>query len=536
MLNAIITNDPGASFQINGPVSFNYNGGTPRFDNSGTFIPSPSGTTAFNGIVFNNYKAINLSSGILAFNSPYADNSNSVLNYFLSGNLPGVSYGQLQVPGSVTLAGTLAVSLTNHYIPTTNDSFTVLTAGSRSGNFASFNYSSNGLTLSLSNTPTAEIVQVTSVSLQQSNLPAPLGVISWWRAENDATDAAGTNNGTLTNGAGFAAGKVGQSFLLDGINDYVTVPDSASLRPASVTLEAWVKIASTNGIQLIFAKPLGSASLDSYGLALQNGVPLAAICDNSGFGTFVTAPTPLVTGQWYHLAFTFDAATQQQVLYVNGAPVAAANAGKSMAYDTHPLLLGADIENEIPGYTLNGQIDEATIYNRALQSGEIASIYNVGANGKLGVDLGLPVLYMDGVSSTSGRLYWSTNYPDFHLQYNTTLAASNWAASGRTPVVIGTNFVVTNSLTSAQKYYRLSSGSAPYTPPPPTLAIQPVSSSLVRLLWPVNDDQPFLLQSAASPNSLSWAPVSATPAVSGANNVVTNAISGPQRFFRLSNQ
>ena len=72
----------------------------------------------------------------------------------------------------------------------------------------------------------------------------------------------------------FAAGKVGQSFLLDGSNAYVVIPDSPSLRPASVTVEAWVKIFSTNGTQLVFEKPIGSGTLDSYGLALVNGVPI----------------------------------------------------------------------------------------------------------------------------------------------------------------------------------------------------------------------------------------------------------------------
>ena len=70
------------------------------------------------------------------------------------------------------------------------------------------------------------------------------------------------------------------------------------------------------------------------------------------------------------------------MLYVNGATVAAANAGKSMAFDTHPVLLGADIENGVPSLFLNGQIDEASLYNRALEASEIASIYNVGSAGK----------------------------------------------------------------------------------------------------------------------------------------------------------
>ena len=72
-------------------------------------------------------------------------------------------------------------------------------------------------------------------------------------------------------------GKVGQSFNLDGTNDYVVIPDSPSLRPASVTLEAWVLFNATNGFRLIMGKPIGSGNLDSFALWLADGVLNGAI-------------------------------------------------------------------------------------------------------------------------------------------------------------------------------------------------------------------------------------------------------------------
>src|SRR5207248_6064236 len=75
----------------------------------------------------------------------------------------GTGYGQLQVAGTVTLNGALSVNLTNGYSPTTNDSFTVLTAGARAGTFASFSYPSNQVTMQLSNTTTSVIARVTGV-------------------------------------------------------------------------------------------------------------------------------------------------------------------------------------------------------------------------------------------------------------------------------------------------------------------------------------------------------------------------------------
>jgi hypothetical protein len=54
----------------------------------------------------------------------------------------------------------------------------------------------------------------------------------------------------------------------------------------------------------------------------------------------------------------------------------------SIAYDTQPLLLGRDTKNGVPRFFLQGQIDEAAIYARALTGSEIASIYLAGPAGK----------------------------------------------------------------------------------------------------------------------------------------------------------
>ena len=59
----------------------------------------------------------------------------------------------------------------------------------------------------------------------------PTDAVSWWKAENDATDSIDSNNGTLMNGTTFAPGKVGQAFSFDGVNDDVEVPHNTNLDP-----------------------------------------------------------------------------------------------------------------------------------------------------------------------------------------------------------------------------------------------------------------------------------------------------------------
>lgn len=60
---------------------------------------------------------------------------------------------------------------------------------------------------------------------------APLaGLIANWTGNGDANDSSGNgHNGTLVNGAGFGSGQFDQqAFQLDGVNQYVSVPDSSA--------------------------------------------------------------------------------------------------------------------------------------------------------------------------------------------------------------------------------------------------------------------------------------------------------------------
>ncbi len=87
--------------------------------------------------------------------------------------------------------GALSVILTNGFVPTTNNTFTVLTAGTRSGTFANFSYPSNAVTMQLSNTTSSVIVRVTGVAPPQPTLLLPTligsNVLLTWTAVSNIT-------------------------------------------------------------------------------------------------------------------------------------------------------------------------------------------------------------------------------------------------------------------------------------------------------------------------------------------------------------
>jgi hypothetical protein len=83
-----------------------------------------------------------------------------------------------------------------------------------------------------------------SVAAAQTCVQPPAGLVSWWPGDDNADDIQNGNDGTLQNGATFAAGMVGQAFSFDGVDDFVEVADSPSFTPSSLTLDAWVNPAT----------------------------------------------------------------------------------------------------------------------------------------------------------------------------------------------------------------------------------------------------------------------------------------------------
>ena len=70
-------------------------------------------------------------------------------------------------------------------------------------------------------------------------------------------------------------------------------------------------------------------------------------------------------------------------------------------------------------------------------------------------------------------------------------------------------------------------------PRPPELAIHPLPSNKVRLVWPTNNSDGFSLQSNTNLATTNWSAVSPPPVVVGTNRIVTNQISGPRKLYRL---
>ncbi len=99
------------------------------------------------------------SAGGITVQGDYTQESTGVLEIQLGGTTAGTGYDQLTVTGTVTMGGTLNVSLINNFVPQVGDSFTILPYSTHSGEFSALNlpeeyrwdyeYTSSGLILTV---------------------------------------------------------------------------------------------------------------------------------------------------------------------------------------------------------------------------------------------------------------------------------------------------------------------------------------------------------------------------------------------------
>jgi hypothetical protein len=212
-------------------------------------------------------------------------------------------------------------------------------------------------------------------------LTAPADLVSWYKAEQNANDSAGTNHGSFDNPQ-YAAGVSGFAFDMTGSN-YVEVPDNNSLDfTNALTLAAWVRpesLAEDDGTTAIIWKGtnIASASGQSYLLGLVsddqvNNFAYARISDGTTFyQTARSGPIPL--DAYTHLAATFDGDFLR--FYVNGALTQSTAADPSSIFNSStPLFIGASASGDTPISLFDGQIDDVRLYNHALSAEAVATV------------------------------------------------------------------------------------------------------------------------------------------------------------------
>jgi Concanavalin A-like lectin/glucanases superfamily/Fibronectin type III domain len=189
-------------------------------------------------------------------------------------------------------------------------------------------------------------------------------------------DASGnSNHGTINGAVRSATGYSGKALKFDGVNDWVTVNDSASLDLSShLTLEAWVNpaVLMSSWKTVLMKEQPGDEVYTLYANTDLNKPMMAQWINGS---KTVSGSSNLAPNTWWHIAATYDGIYQR--LYVNGVQVNSRAQTGLIQQSNGELRIGG---NSIFGEYFNGLIDEVKIYNRQLSNADISKDYLIAVS------------------------------------------------------------------------------------------------------------------------------------------------------------
>jgi Concanavalin A-like lectin/glucanases superfamily/FG-GAP-like repeat len=198
--------------------------------------------------------------------------------------------------------------------------------------------------------------------------------IAWWSGQNNANDIVNGHNGYALNGVQYGAGKVGQAFSFDGVNE-VMIPTNANLNANVFSLSVWV---NPSVIDADYSRVISKS--DSYAIELLadgrlifyirgvSGLPN----ETNGFSrTFGGATIPL--NQWTHVVLIYDGSRVKT--FTNGVlRRTITGVSGNVAGTISTFSIGS--EQGLTGtQKFDGKIDEVQYFNRALSDSEVSSIF-----------------------------------------------------------------------------------------------------------------------------------------------------------------
>ncbi len=287
------------------------------------------------------------------------------------------------------------------------------------GGAAGVSYASSGNNVTMQSQHTGDVA-LTVMGTGASSLLN--GVAYYWNFDEDTgttlNDATGNGNtGTFqgTAGSQWGAGKINYGLSFDGSSNYVSTAKSIT-EPSTFSISAWFKTGTASGKKIIGFESAqtgtGSIQTDSLIYVGTDGKLYFGCCWSGSLQTIHSSST-VTNNAWHHAIVTYNSGNI--TLYLDNTSQATMNAtnqgfGGYWRIGSYTSGGGANATN---GY-FPGLIDEVGIWNRALTSGEVSTLYNSGS--------GMQYPFTANTSSQTGNLV--------NIQSNLGATIANIDASG----------------------------------------------------------------------------------------------------------
>ncbi|MDZ4713137.1 MAG: LamG-like jellyroll fold domain-containing protein [bacterium] len=189
---------------------------------------------------------------------------------------------------------------------------------------------------------------------------------------------------------------------------YIAVPSSASLDiTGSFTLEAWImpNDINTPSIPII----VGKGTSPRYDLRLSSTIAAGRVAVRTNGITRLTSKTSVTSGNWSHVAATYNSGSGLFSIYINGSlDTSATVAGAVPTANADSLLIGKGLNSPFLGL-----IDEVRVWNTNLSSTEVSRYRRTSLGTSSGIYAGLVMSISfqddDALGSDFSLTDWSEN-------------------------------------------------------------------------------------------------------------------------------
>ena len=230
-----------------------------------------------------------------------------------------------------------------------------------------------------------------NIEALRAHLRSMSGIVRLWMLQEatgatTAVDATGGSNGTITGAVPGYAGKLGQSYLFDGVANTVEIAADATRNRSAVTCIALAKTNASAATQTIYYEETngGTGISPRFRLALNSTefITVAGNPTNAEILASATATTgALVPGVWYLLGGEVDYANDAIRAWKNGQLVASnlaagwtAVATEDLEGDDGPVIGAATNVTAGRRFFWPGNLAVVAVFSRTLSAGEHADI------------------------------------------------------------------------------------------------------------------------------------------------------------------
>ena len=180
------------------------------------------------------------------------------------------------------------------------------------------------------------------------------------------------------------------TFSFNGSSNQLTMStfDTAALSAEQITLEAWVRHTNLTGSQAYINNWFNFTGADQRGVILRTfnsqAFPSFWWCWGADYNAVYADSFTMSPGTWYHVVGTYTKNVAARI-YVNGVlynSTTNTTVNNNIVYDTtNRFNIG---QSNINGSWMNGQIDQAKVYNRALTTIEVKQNFEA-TRGRYGI-------------------------------------------------------------------------------------------------------------------------------------------------------